>query len=384
MVWLAAHQNIRDAITWEYPGGAAGFSSWNAQDKQFLQESFLAAWDTTFILLEDPPRNTATLADTAGPTTVLTPADARALFMSHVAYGLAAEIAGWTSWSVLGYGNEELAILFDSREMFRWDGGRNGYVIREGNSTVAGVVPASPWTTLLFLYQNNIYTCQNRAEVIEKALEWCRSNLVHFSGPFQARNMQDQWQYRGLPPVIRIIQGTPFPSSTDPDFKVVLHRTAGCWGTTGFLRAILRVLNIPVKHEDRQGHAMPNFLSEGLYLSHGDDPYNRLTTATPPFPARELLVDEGTFNLWFGPGVPANSQVASVGRRTRDLAVRYLPDELLRNRCADVAAVSAKVDSKVLESLEPNYDVPLLDAFRLWERLDAKIQELGGCGVVAP
>jgi hypothetical protein len=181
---------------------------------------------------------------------------------------------------------------------------------------------------------------------------------------------------------LRIIQGTPFPASGVPSSAGIRHRTAGCWGTTSYLRAILRVVNIPVKHEDHVGHAMPYFLSEGLYLSHGDDPYNRLSKATPPFPAGELLIDQATRDAWFGGGVSNNQQTQNIGRRTRELAIRYLSDELLRNHCADLAANKSHADSDVFNSLKGNYTVAELEGQGLWGRIEAKITSLGGCAQI--
>jgi len=376
--WLTANPNVANAIVWEDPAGAVSQPQWYADRKQKLLNRFTSAWNTTFLLLEDPPRNTLTLADTDPPTTVISEPDAWDLYLTYVAYSLAAEIGGWTSWSIAGYSNDDLAMLLDSRKMFQWNNARNGYEIHEGNGP-EGVVPASPWTTMLFLYENGIYTCRSRVDVIARLLDWCRDNLVHFSGGFEAKNMQDQWQYRGCPPVFRIIRGTPMPSSTDPNFARVLHRTAGCWGTTAFLRAVLRVVNIPVKLDQHQGHALPNFTTEGLYLSHGDDPYNRLSKATPPFPARELLIDQATRDSWFGNGVPAAQQSANVGRRTRELGVQYLSNELLRNQCKDVAAGKGHADGDVFASLSSTFTVAELEAQNLWGRLDAKIAGFGGC-----
>lgn len=380
-IWLAANLAVRDAINWEASNGNFGYLSWTAQDKQFFRDTVAAAWNTKFLLLEDPPRNQLTPGDTDDPKTVLAEGDAWPLFAAHAAYSLAVEIGGWTSWSMTAYTADQLAVLLDSREMFRRDNALNGYVIKEG-SGFDGVVPASPWTTLLFLYENGIYTCRSRLDVIDRMLDWCRSNLMHFIGGFEAKNMQDQWQYRGCPPVFRIIQGTPFPASGDVSISGIHHRTAGCWGTTAFLRATLRVLNIPVKHEEHVSHSMPYFMTEGLYLDHADDPYNRLSKATPPFPARELLIDQATRDAFFGNGVSSTQQNANIGRRTRELGLKYLANELLRNRCKDIADNKSHAASDVLKSLQPNFTLADLEAQDLWTKLDAKIAGLGGCTMI--
>jgi hypothetical protein len=382
--WLNQNPTVRDAINWEGSGGP--WRSWSSEQKDFLRRTFAAAWNTNFLLLEDPPRNIVTRGDTESPLTVISDGDAWGLYVAHISYNLATEIAGWTSWSLTSYPQDQLEALLDSRQMFRWNNGYRGFEVCDGQDSES-VVPASPWTTLLFLYENGIYTCRSRADVIARMLEWCRQNLKHFSGGFEAKNMEDQWQYRGCPPVFRIIQGTAFPGAEVESFRGVLHRTAGCWGTTSFLKATLRVLNIPVKQvvvpsSGVEQHALPSFMSEGLYMTHGDDPYNRLTTVTPPYPSREFLIDQARFDQWFGSGVAAGEQLKNVGRQVLELAIQHLPDELLRNRCKDQAANTAKEDSLVYSSFKNRFTVAELDAQNLWTRLDDKINSLGGCAQI--
>jgi hypothetical protein len=383
--WLNQNPTVRDAISWEGSNGRAGWSSWTSEQKDFLRRTFAAAWNTSFLLLEDPPRNIATPGDTDAPLTVITETDAWLLYVAYISYNLAVEIAGWTSWSLTTYPQDQLEQLLDSRQMYRWNNANQGFDVCEGQAS-ENVVPASPWTTLLFLYENGIYTCRSRADVIARMVEWCRQNLAHFSGGFEAKNMEDQWQYRGCPPVFRIIRGTAFPGAEVESFRAVLHRTAGCWGTTSFLKATLRVLNIPVKEVVIQSgivrHSLPSFVSEGLYMTHGDDPYSRLTKCTPPYPSRELLIDQAKFDQWFGSNVPAAEQLKNVGRQVQELAIEHLPDSLLRAHCRDQAANVANADSEVYDSFKNRFTVAELEAQNLWTRLDDKIRSLGGCSQI--
>jgi hypothetical protein len=188
------------------------------------------------------------------------------------------------------------------------------------------VTPASPWTTLLFLYENGLYTCRSRVSMIERVLDWSCENLAHFAGALETKNMEDQWQYRGAPPALAIFRGTPYPNSEVSSFATPHHRTAGCWGTTSFLHAVLRLANIPVKRGLQVGQALPNFITDAVYLSHGDDPYSRLAKSTPPFRARELLSDQATYDSWFVTGVSDAQRSANIGRRVLQLALHYLPD----------------------------------------------------------
>ncbi len=376
--WLVANPYVTQTIEWKRRGGGvSGYTSWSSDEKRMLRERFASAWTTDFLLLEDPPRNLVTLRDDEDVVQVLSESDAWQLYLTYVAYSLAVEIGGRTSWSLNEYSVLQLRSLLSSWLMFTWNPDHNGYELRYFNT--AGVVPASPWTTLTHLYSKGIYSCLSRPIAIARALDWSRSNLIHFSGGFDAQNMEAQWQYRGSAPVVRTLAGTPFPGQTLPSISGIRHRTAGCWGTTGFLRAILRVQNIPVDLIMSAGHALPYFPADGLYLSHGDDPYSRLSKSTPPFPARELLIDEATFDAWFGPAVSATTRANNIGRQTKELALIYLPDELLRHRCKDLRDNKSNADGDVFATFDPIYSLQDLEDRALWTSIDAKIAERGGC-----
>jgi hypothetical protein len=50
----------------------------------------------------------------------------------------------------------------------------------------------------------------------------------------------------------------------------------------------MRVVNVLVEPVTIGRHAQPWFMADSQYLSHGDDPYNPWTKATPPMPASEI------------------------------------------------------------------------------------------------
>jgi hypothetical protein len=218
-------------------------------------------------------------------------------------------------------------------------------------------------------------------------LDWCRWNLSHYLGSFTPQNAEYHWQYRGKAPVRRIIEGTLL---LDPQyaagFPTPKHWTPGCWGTSGFLRSLLRVVNIPVIPKVCGcGHIVPYFVGAGRYLSHGDDPYNALAKAN--FPADLLLLDEGTFANWFpfdpnDPQNPADQATAcqNVGRRVIDLAVWHISDALLYYYCADKANGLDHASGQVFALFSPHgYTVAGLEATNLWERLAAEAQLQGKC-----
>lgn len=370
--WLNAHPTIASSIVWEDSGGSHAWPAWSAGRKAELRQAFALARERSSIAVAAVPVNQATMADDQQVTTILAPADAWAYFKASIALSLAVEMGGQVMWSLAGYSADQLTQLFDSREMFRWNASPAGYRM---NSMHGHIVPAPPAYSYEFLGTNNLIG-HSVSDTLALVINWCRANLVHFSGGTTAANMEDQWQYRGYPPMTRVLAGTV--QTSRPAFGT-MHRTAGCWGTTGLLRALLRTINIPVKLVTKAGHAQPWFMAAGRYLSHGDDPYNALTKATPPIPAGEILIDQAKYDAWFGAGVSDTDRENNVGRRTRELAIAYLPNYLLRAHCSDIAAGKGHGEGQVFEIFSRNYTVAQLEAADLWSRMDAKIAGFGGC-----
>jgi hypothetical protein len=386
--WLVANPSIANTIQWEDAGGFRALTNWTPTEREGLREAYRLAEQGSSLTLADPPANQQVLGDSDFPMTVLRSEDAWPLFLAHVAHALHLEIGGGLGWSVRNYGDPELAVLFNSKYYFEWDAMRGGYNFsRTRVGAAAAGWPLSRGNSLLappklvydFLTGNNLIT-GDRFQTIGRVLEWSRKNLVHFTGGLTAKNVEDQWQYRGLPPVSRILAGTPndaYPADG------VRHRTAGCHGTNGFLKDVLRVVNIPVLYHSPEGtgHATPHFLSEARYLSHGDDPYNIFAQGDPPpYPATELLIDAAQFNAWFGSGVPAAERQNNIGRRVYELALQYLPNYLLHLHCQDLAAGRAHNASSVYDAFKKWYTVADLEAMNLWSRMDDRIAERGGCG----
>lgn len=316
--WLTAHPSLAQAIVWEKPGGAVHpWSTWNSGLRNELQVAFDKAVAGLSIPIADVPANKATPVDTdRNPSTVLAESHAWKYFKASIGQSLALETGSLVSWSIAGATAARLAQLFNSREMFHWDANHVGYRI---DSSHGRALPASPRKCYEFLRTNNL-VADTALKTIGRLLDWCRSNLIHFAGAFTTKNCEDQWQYRGYPPVARVLDGTV---RTSTPASGVRHRTAGCRGTCGFIRLMLRTVNIPVKMEVRARHAMPWFMREQRYLSHGDDPYNELIKRTPPIPAGKMLIDAAKFESWFGPDVSEQVRKANVGRRVLELANEY-------------------------------------------------------------
>lgn len=380
--WLAEHPAIAENLVWESPSGLLPYSDWPTARKDQLRRAFPFAYP---FQLEDPPPNMMMLADGDLPITVLSEDHAWQLYLNHVAQSLANDFWSAFNWSLSNYDATGLQILLHSRSFFIWDAQKGGYQVGWQRYPPLGggdVLPAPPDVTFKFLSDNNLILFNRRA-TIDDLLHWCRNNLVHFRGALEAKNMEYQWQYRGLPPISRVLAGTLNTDPAGPD-NVLRHRTAGCHGTNGFLTAVLRVVNIPVQYTSpsNTGHATPAFISERMYLSHGDDPYSAHCRATPPFPAGELLIDQDKYDAWFSPNLSADVRTSNIGRQARELDLKYISDYLVHKHCDDLAAGRSHDQSDVYRTFERWYTVAELEAMYLWQRLDGKVASFGGCDFI--
>jgi hypothetical protein len=315
----------------------------------------------------------ATLGESAWPTTALRGNDAWRIFASHIANTLFMELSGQLGWSIVGYSEEDLDLLLNSRCFFRWSPQNQGYTL--DGFEVGHVTPTDAGCLRRFVLNGGqpLFVYGSTGDTIASILEWCRHHLVHFMGAFESGNVNNIWGYRGFPPVPRMI--------TQP-----LNDSAGCWGTTGFIKAVARILNIPVQLEilgwTTSAHATPYFTRQSRYLSHGDDVYNSLAFATPPYPASELLIDQDTYDSWYGyPDVPAEVCQRNIARQVGcELALKYLPDHLLKLYCDDVQANRAPASGNVMTHFSRwGYTYTDLLALDLWTRLQAKTSTFGGC-----
>jgi len=360
------------------------WDEWELWRKQALQQAFEDAWTwyeggmTNFqgTPIPEPPPNKAVLSDDDFPTTIFDENTAWALYLANLAHSLVVEIKGIVPWSLCEY---------------PWDPGINNllpsYVMYWISSqsypdyaVFGGVTPAHPTYSFLFLAQNGLIG-QTRFDTIAKVLDWARG-MQHFIGPFTAKNAENHWQYRGLPPLSRVVEGTVLNPTVSPSFPSPEHWTMGCGGTTGFLRDVLRAVNIPVIHEHVPspacGHSQPYFPSEGYYLSHGDDPYVSFFKNSTVLPQPgEILIDQTTYLNWF---TGTDDYVCgNIGRRPVELAVQLLPDPLVQYYCWDVGTNAPHDSGYVYNTFSHFYTLQELEAADLWGRLCLRAIDLGLC-----
>ena len=377
--WLNTHPGIRDQIVWFNPA-QVHWADWTIAQKQELEQAFLDTWDwfaggmTNFqgTPIPEPPPNSLTLADNDGAVTVFSEETAWQFYLAEVAHSLAIEIGHWVPWSLCDYSIDVIDSLLSGPQNYHWTGNYIDWNLPPGYIPGWDVTPAHPTVTYSFLYQNGLIG-STRYDTIAKLLDWGH-NLRHFAGGWDTANIYAHWQYRGLPPVSRTIEGTEAPN-----YPYFGHWTAGCHGTDEFLKDVLKSVNIPVQQLTACWHATPYFPSEGLYLSHGDDPYDFFREGgTTVFPQLgEILIDQATYLNWFT-GTP-EYVCGNVGRRPAELALQLLPDFLVTYYCSDVAANTPHDSGSVYDAFNYSFTLQELEDADLWGRLCLRAIELGTC-----
>src|SRR4051794_7947636 len=395
--WLANHPRVHDAIYWQKPPGSTEsggkYSQWSSKRKGLLWEAYKKAKSGAPTGLSDPPKNLRALADDESAETWISEHDAWSLYVTHLAQTLAVETEQRVPWSIATqyYDTTSLRILLDSRQFFT--------AIAPGvyafDFAIGGdAVMAPPDCSYQFLVANDLIATASQGgspdyprDTIGRVLGWCRDSMIHFSGGYTAKDMDATWQYRGWTPVSRVIAGTHNKEYTVPslDFR---HWTGGCHGTVGFLRAVLRTINIPVQYLKVESHAQPYFRVQKRWLSHGDDPYDTPNHRYPqdggtlPWPAADLLITPHTHHAWFGSQVAAATRKKNVGRRSQQLSLELLPNYLLAAYCRDKQAGLSHSKGEVFGYVGNAYTLAQLNAYGLWGKLDAKLASIGGCAQV--
>ena len=380
--WLRDHDSVRKTLFWEKPDpqdhDTAGlyYKNWSAGMKADLEDAVQALFAGKPLGIADPPPLAYTPTGDEYITTQLSEDVAWPIFIGHVALSIFVEASGYVRWTFAELSGKEMPQFFDSRFFFRWDPSASAYVIASDHGWVT---PGDPLAVYDFLVDRDL-VAETRLKTIYRVMDWCRAKLMHFGKGLEVSNCQDYWQYAGYPPVKRILEGTLHPNyASDPP----RHWTAGCHGTVGFLRAVLRTVNIPVAYIYCGGHAQPHFLHEDLFIPHGDDLYAGYMKAHPAIPISLLPIDKATYEAWFGANVDLLTAQVNIDRRVSELALQFLSDGLLRQHCKDLEAGTPPEDSKVYAGFKSFWTLEELLAMDLWTKMDDKLATLGGCSAVA-
>jgi hypothetical protein len=386
--WFINHSKIPNAIIWrenpskENPNGIPrDYNLWEQNKKRELSTKF---WNILLDIetgLNEAPECTIKLSkDGTVYSTDLKPNDAWNYYITYIAHSLRVEIDRLVHWSILRYDSGQLKFLYDSNSFFEYFADDDVYSIIRYDKTLFshGAVTIGDPIRIYDFIDNGKLIGVTRWGTIGRFLGWCRDNLVHFNGENNPEDYQKYWQYKGYPPVERIINGTEVSGSEIENY------TAGCFGTTGLLRNVLRTINIPVLLEERCGHAMPHFVydkTHEFYLSHGDDPYNSLYKhSTPKFIPLELIIDQNKFDEWFNKNLPNETICNNIGRHALELAVEYIPNGILKIYCDDISKGRSPEEGRIYnEIFREHISHSELKLFGFWERLKNKTESLGGC-----
>jgi hypothetical protein len=400
--WIQPHISLRRSFLWVNPDGETQYYDyWSADRKEMLQSYFEAIWRGEALPLPDPPPNIYSGFGDA-PAAALSENDAWQLYISHVAHSFAVEIAQVVPWSLSEFGSDPTDGMYNIFFNYAfivgpWNAAgfeANGYV------TYDDVLPAPPQMVYRFLVANDLIGA-TRKQTIGRVIGWCRDNLHCYTHKPGESDNEAHWQYP-VQTVSRTLTGTE--CTTFPE-KGIRRWTKGSHGTTQFLIALLRVINIPVEKAHAANRSTPHFLLDDLYLSDGEDPYCLNAKTTPPFPADKLLIDKAIYNAWLDPDLDQTIRELNVGRRAVELGIQYLPDDWLYAHWRDIEEgnpidtnchVYQKFVKNTISGPRAVYDLDTLQngsiatsdgtliQCDLWNRLDQKIAGFGKLLMIPP
>lgn len=342
--YLDANPNLKDNIKFEqdaspsyYYGGTLNelsYENWLEADKAALDASFERAWQWIYVSQQasilGEQEFSMPLSCTYcegrlltfpnnGPFTVIPEDFSKRAYIAFVAHSLALEAGGRLQWSILNSSANDLHHFLNSRSMMHRLGGTGEFFFGEpgggGNARIkylGRVSPATPIYAFKWLVANNILQSTQQATVLA-LLQWMRTHAVHFYGSATYQNMMDHWGYPAQTSAYHVMIGTVRATESEPQ-----HWTAGCHGTAGFLKSVLKSVNIPVQPIFTCNHAQVYFPTLGLYMDHGDNPYNNNVIADSAKSISGVLIDQATHTGWFTTSPdyldPANPACANIGR----------------------------------------------------------------------
>lgn len=359
--WLIEHPNVSHHVRWTDATGTSSYGAWPRERKEALWDACSTIRAGRELALPDPPQNAWLASGGDSPNAVhmlLSPSDARSLHLASVAQALALELDRRVPWSLAAYSDEALEALLAASSQFWWNAPRGGY--EPSAPTSSYVIPPPPQFAFDFLRERGALR-GNARETIVALTEFCRS-LVHMKGGLYLSDFEDQWDYSGAMPITRALRGTTRRSD---GWRA--RFTAGCHGTVGIMVSLLRSANVPAQGRIVEGHATIEFLSEDLALTHGDDPYNRISVRAS---TEELFIDRATYDSWLGPMVDTTN---SIGRKTIQLGLRYGAPCLVDEYRRDHEEGRTRANGRVLEAFRTVYTLADLERAGLYERLDAEL-----------
>lgn len=393
--WLEDHPKIRSAIKWlqlqpsvEY----LPFDKWSEAQKEDLVYLFKMIESGASEVIPELPQTQLEI-DGMGKVEAMRykQSEAWSTYLAYVAMSLHTEIHEQVPWTIKGYSETLLDYLFNSRYLFSGvaQGGEYYYRITAMEAAIRGaqsVTPGDPVRTFQFLKDHGLLGPYPGTTGLN-LLEWSRDNLSHYVGSNTPENLEAHWQYAGFAPVERILEGT---LSAKDEQQTVKHWTQGCWGTAGFLMVVLRTANVVYGYEVRgpsdEKHALPYDVLNSIYLSHGDDPYNVLARSTPRRDMSSYWLTKAEFLERFGPdwsnsaGIPDQELRRAIGKKPYEVAAMSPPDFLVDLYCKDQFQGLSKEEGSVYKFLSDKLTMAEMEEKYLWNKLQKRVNEIGGCG----
>ena len=283
---LIENRDILPYVSWYNNRRPQYYEDWTFARKKRLFDMIRALETGKLPVLTEAPE----VDEESGYLLHYTEEAALELYLRHLAVTLWVEVNQKVPWSILDYNAVERSNLLSGVDLF---GERSGdrYLFKQGNHQK--VNSWNPQAYHHFMEVNGLIGDTPRA-TIEALLGWMMGHLLHVgTEPYE--------QIYGTPnelvPLNRVLFPIPGWSHLSP---------SGCWGVTGFLRAMLQAVNIPVTMEEnlygfpRLGggdHSYPSFMSERLKFAHGDDIYNQINILSGNLvPMEDFLMTWTEFN----------------------------------------------------------------------------------------
>jgi len=257
---------------------------------------------------------------------------------------------------------------------------QEGYVLVDPKQDAyGGVSPISPLKVRNFMKGLGLIKSTRRA-TIEAVLEWAK-RLMHA----ESIGTQDAFLnsgFRGASPAYSMMKGYRSQDPSSSSYQHVIFQTGGCHNTSSLFHQLLRATNVPatalMHASNGDGHSMMGFPSEGLYVSHGDSPYQ----IDRDVPSGGLLLNQAQFDLWLA---GANSPEYQVSRSEHEAEIIAPGIEFAFTYCQDIQAGHTHLNGWVYQYLalpEMSYSVAELEGRGLWTRLNSIVTQAGGCANV--
>ncbi len=302
--FLNANPKIANEVVWctqAYPLIEVAYADWDPAMKSELQDLYDGIAIGNYPDFAQPFDNL--YDEPGGYSTYISMENGKTAYMAYLATSLYFEMNNTFSWKIADYNPEQISRIVNYKSFLdpKFNAASNyQQSFRLSNSMFAPPAFLMPG----FFEKYNIIEPTSDYETFSNILEYSKG-LRHFTGSYSFDNFEDHWQYRGVPPAQRIIEGTT--RSSDNIFGSF---TAGCHGTNSFYMTICRLINIPVVYARNAGHAVPFVPTiDSMFITHGDDPYNKINKSMD-LHNKNLLVNKFHLqSIGFGGGEYVGSRV---------------------------------------------------------------------------